>query len=609
MSVNQFKITELEKAIDLNRGLYWDDGDCVSDSVYDQWLVDLAVLDPTNYRLSSIEHNKTSSLTIKHAVPMLSLDKVYSKEEVSAWMTKTGRGPDEEFVISPKYDGIAAKNYGEAKILATRGDGENGENISGHLPLIVDRLGQPLDPNADFMGEIILTDKNFAECTLTRKDGRPFRNPRNAVGGICNPQRTDIDHMLGKVQLVMVGYDQDGIVMTQEGIEKNWDSTMENFLSMGYPLDGMVIALRDKKYYDSLGVTSHHPRGSMVFKFKDEEVVTTLIGAKLQSGKKQLTPVAKIAPVEIGGVTIDSPTLHNGKTFLDFNLHYGDKITIVRRGGVIPYIAKVERTKDSIDKVKLDECPSCGKDVEYREPHFYCSDDQCAGNFEYGLTVAAKTLGIDNLGQSTVAKLIEDLDWKLISISGFFLVSVEDLLDIEGFGKKSADRLISNIDKVRSNLEDWRLLAALNIPNIGESIAKDLTLVHTISELREKTEEELQLLDSIGPGRATNLYNGLITHGTTIDEMDEMCFVVQSKGKIIKQDADTTVCFSGTFSMTKAELQTLAEAHGWTVAKTVTKNLGLLVSAGTSSKTTKADKYGVKVVTEDEFSTLLTGAP
>ena len=614
-AIAQNRIRELERKIILNRELYWTgEGDPVPDVLYDAYIEELRVLDSEHELLTKVEISVdiTSDNTIKHDTPMLSLEKVYSLEDLLSWCTKVSRNTVERFSISPKFDGMAGCHYKGKGILATRGDGYYGENITNKIPLI--DFGQE-DKDKVFgksqnkiYGEILIKKSDFKSCILTRKDGSKFKTERNLVAGVMNPSRTDMEEIKDKVKITFVQHNSMNIICTSDMIKEKWDEIVEQIKSIDYPIDGIVIKLQDTKYGKTLGATSHHPRHSIAFKFPDETKICKVLSIDWQSGKRKITPVCYIEPTLIDGVTIKKITLHNAKNVLDMDLQEGDYVSVVRRGGVIPYIENSTPGEDR-KKPTIEECPSCKDPVFYEEPELVCKNPVCDGSIKKKLVTMAKILDIEYMSDSTVSKIVDHFSGGFNNVADLLNLKYGDFMQLDGFGDRSSSKLETNITKVVHGVEDWKILACLCLNGIGRSLSKQILAKVTMDELRNLTEEELAEFDNMGVERANVLFNGLYDNDEVIDSVFDFVTIIETKviaSQNTNQSKPKTICFSGTFNKPKKYYQEMATKSGMTVEGSVTKKLDYLVTAGPStSKVTKARKYGVTILNEEEFINLI----
>jgi DNA ligase (NAD+) len=590
---------QLLQAIKYHRQKYWvENNPEISDSEYDQLELRLKKLAPNDPLLVKIEGPTIVGDTIKHPKMMLSLNKVFSLEELLKWGTKVIRSPKEKLSLSPKFDGIASTYYHKDQLLATRGrDGLHGENVSHKLPII--ELESDQDATiVDIVGEVLVKKSEFENAKVTRKSGEPFKTPRNMAAGLMTPARKDTDQLVGKVQLTMVDYKKFEISTEYQYLEKNWDTVVERFRDSDYPLDGVVIRITDEKYHESLGVTSHHPRGSVAFKFNDEEKKTIIRGIKWQVGKtRKLTPVAIIDPIVVNGVTIESPTLHNAKRVIDFDLHIGDTAYVSRHGDVIPHIDRVEPGENR-EPIKIDNCPNCEGPLDYKEPELWCLNIDCDGSLVRQLVHATKTIQVDELGEPTIQKMVETLEVK--TLADIITLEYEDVLALDGFAETSAATLYNNIQLVIKKVEDWKILASLNIKGIGKTLSKQLLLKHSFEELMSLSLEEVEKEQNFSFERSYTLLKGFEDNSELINELHQLMNVITTKSS--GPDTRSTVCFSGKLPQKKDFYRKIAESKNMSVVASVTSKLTMLVSSGESTaKLEKAQKRGIPVLSIDEF--------
>ncbi|MDD5600072.1 MAG: hypothetical protein PHV82_19155, partial [Victivallaceae bacterium] len=304
--VSKLNERELVELITHHNECYWEQGILeISDERYDELIRALAKINPEHSLVNAINAPKIAGAgKVTHLKPMLSLDKAYSFADLLAWATKNKRSDDELYLIEPKYDGISA-NYAD-NILATRGDGETGEDISDKLPLIeLETAGYTGPVDRPVRGEILIRNDDFKNIYshITKKNGGTYKNSRNAVGGIMG--LLDISDMLRQhAKLTLVDYEMISYEVKFCELEKRWPELLEEIEKLPYPMDGIVIKLADEKYSESLGNTAHHPRGQIAFKFSGIRKDSLLKNIQWSFGKNCLTTVAELEPVEIGGVTI-----------------------------------------------------------------------------------------------------------------------------------------------------------------------------------------------------------------------------------------------------------------------------------------------------------------
>lgn len=596
---------ELVRRIEACDRAYWNgEQPLVSDDEYDLLTRQLAAIDPDHPLLRKVHAPVVvSSGEVRHLKPMLSLDKAYSLEAVLAWARKHSPDQDRLLRVQPKYDGISA--IYENGILSTRGDGVFGENISDKLPLItleaVDYTG-PL--NRPARGEIVIRKDEFQTKwgEIRKKDGQPYRNPRNATAGILGLDSiTMIAFQMERAHtsLTLVDYDKISYDTPISELESAWSGLVAEIESLPYPLDGIVIKFADTVFAESLGETEHHPRGQIAYKFSNVSKESRIVNVKWGCGKNSLTPVAEIEPVQIGGTTISNVTLHNLQNILDNDIEIGDEVTVARAGDVIPFIMETRPGKERRSAL-IEHCPSCEADVVRRGVELACPNPACPGTLKQRLLAAIRTLDIDDIGESTVENMIRTLNVR--SIKDLFFLSVEDLLRLDNTGEIKARKLYNALQSARTLSAD-QLIAALNIPGIGRSIARKILLEHPLSELRHLPKEAFVNIVGIGPERAERLYTEFHEQSGFLDELLATLNVTAVSAQSVM-----TICFTGKMPEKRDYYRTLAKMNGYEAVETVGSGLTLLVVADASehsSKLQKAKSLGVPVMVLDEWISTL----
>lgn len=577
---------------------YWElNAPEISDAEYDRITERLRELAPDHPLLNRINTPSVSGDgKVRHKEPMLSLDKAYSLEELLEWARKYARNESEMLLVEPKYDGISASFDG--RILATRGDGETGEDISGKLPLIeLEMPGYTGRPDRPARGEIVIRDDDFRNIygNIRKKDGGTYKNPRNAVAGIMGLK--DISAMImQKAKLTLVDYTLISEAVALCDLAAKWEELKTQFAALPYPMDGIVLKFADGEFRRQLGNTAHHPRGEIAYKFTNRSAKSRLLDVEWSFGKNCLTPVALLEPVDISGITIKRASLHNAQNLLDMDLMIGDSVTVERAGDVIPFIASREAGTERRTPF-ITHCPACGSSVIRKGPELCCSNAGCPGAKLQLLTAAVRNLGIERLGEPTVAKLIASCGVR--TLRDLFELTEQDLLKIDGFGEKSAANLIGEIRKARE-VDDYQLIAALNIPNVGMNIAKMMLEKYSFEQLRTLSETELSEIPGIGPERAAAFAAAMRERTAELDEL---------LGAVTLRHPDAvgsgqTICFTGKMPEKRSFYENLARERGYRPVDSVTAALTLLVAADindNSSKLRNARKYGVPILPLQEF--------
>ncbi len=592
-----------------NKRFWIDNNPEISDTEYDLIEEKLKKIDPNNKVFKQINDiklkHKTKRGKVKHNTPMLSLGKVYTKDNLNKWADNVARSSNERFILQPKLDGVSGDH--EEGILSTRGDGFVGENISDKAPLInyigpknSSTILELLDLNR--RGELIMNKLTFEKNKhkILRTDGSQYKTPRGAVSGLL--MRDNVDKSLGRV-ISFIDFNTYSMCYTLDELKlvdlvelekelKDWD----------YGVDGFVIKLEDQEYSHSLGYTSHHPKGQIAFKFANPFAESVLLDIEWSIGKRKITPVGLIKPIILNEAEIKRVSLHNGKFILDNDLHINDIVTVERAGEIIPHI---KDSKPGIDRTSiiLNNCPNCGTEVVYDEPEIYCPNKECGGTAIKKFYDSCVRIGIENIGEATVKKL---LNIGINNLVELFSLRLCDIMLLESFAETSSNNLYNEIQKIKNkSINDWRILSSLNLNGIGTTLSKKLLSKYELFEILIMSEDDLANIDNIGPERARELSEGLYNNedylNNLIDifpEVIDSCHVVV-KGKI---------CFTGSGPKKRDFYKKLSEEKGYTSCNSVTKDLTILVTDNpnsTSSKMKKAIKNKTKIVDYEQFMDLI----
>lgn len=603
--------------------------------------------------------------TAQHLVPMLSLDNSYNSEDLKDFDRKAkqlSKLSYIEYCVEPKFDGGSISLVYENDILArgvTRGNGVVGDDVTTNIrqirnvPLSAEFSKYGLQ-QIEIRGEVLINKTNFKQYNeeLIAQGYAPLANPRNAAAGtlrIKNPaevrQRkletfvyhvSDYTLLPGKttpdalrthstsLQLLWeLGFRSPVKEMqTFSNIEEVIDycNTFENKRDdLPYEIDGMVIKVNDIHLQEILGMTSHHPRWAIAFKFKARQATSKLVQVEFQVGRTgSITPVAKIEPVYIGGVTVSSISLFNEDVIAEKDLKIGDTVLAERAGDVIPYIVKPLtelRTGNEKDIVFPKNCPVCHSSLvkEEGEAAWRCINIECEAQvLERMIHYASKdAMDIRGLGEANIKKFCEQ-GW-LKDIPGIYKLDFNKIASLEGFGKKSIDNLQQAIEKSKEQ-PLHRLIFGLGIRFIGETTAKVLAQrVKHLMDLQKLSPEDLQMLEDIGPKVA-----GSIVHFFSMKVNVEMLHELEQLGvNLYNHNRDfssggslegQTFLFTGTLpTLKRSEAEAMAEAQGGKIVSGVSSKLNyLVVGADAGSKLDKAKKLNtVKIISEAEFLQLI----
>lgn len=595
---------------------------------------------------------------VQHRVPMLSLDNVFNDEELVAFDRRVRErleSDDEiEYVCEPKLDGLAVSlryENGEFVQAATRGDGQTGEDITQNIrtiqsiPLRLHGTGYPA--MLEVRGEVFMPKAGFEELNrkAAEKGEKIFANPRNAAAGslrqldprITAQRPLDMycygvgyvdggelsDTHFGNLQLLKQwGLRVNGEIRLARGVQalqQYHDDILARRNALAYEIDGIVYKVNAIKLQKELGFVSRAPRWATAHKFPAQEEMTRLLGVEFQVGRTgAITPVARLEPVFVGGVTVSNATLHNMDEVTRMDVRVGDTVIVHRAGDVIPKVVKVVLDKRPADAAPVQmpaQCPVCGSDIIKPEGEAIA---RCSGGLYCQAQVkeaikhfaSRKAMDIEGLGDKLVEQLV---DQRLIAhVSDLYRLTVEQVAGMERMGQKSAQNLIDALEKSKATTLP-RFLFALGIRDVGEATA--LTLAQhfgTLDNIRRATEEELQQVQDVGPIVASRIAAFFQQpHNLEIIAALQMAGVhwseqepgVRSEGVLNGK----TYVLTGTLTqMTRDEAKDYLQQLGAKVAGSVSKNTDAVVAGEKAgSKLAKAESLGVPVLDEEAFIQLL----
>lgn len=605
---------------------------------------------------------------VSHLVPMLSLDNTYNADDLRDWdrRCKELAGTDDiEYCAEPKYDGASISliyENGQLVRGATRGDGVMGEEVTINIkqirsiPLSTAFMKDNVN-QIEIRGEVVINKDVFAAYNTQRiAEGQsPLANPRNAASGtlrILDPKEVG-KRKLSAVLYHISYYTQTGGADVPQSLHTHYDSLnwlyqlgfptpvkeMKRFKSIDeviafcedfetrrddlpYEVDGLVIKVNSFAMQDKMGMTTHHPRWAVAYKFKARQATSKLLRVEFQVGRTgSVTPVAKIEPVPIGGVTVSSISLFNEDVVREKDLHIGDTVLVERAGDVIPYIVKplAELRDGNEEKIIFPKhCPICSEELEKPEEEavWRCINISCPAQVvERIIHFASKdAMDIRSMGDANVRKFYEL--GLLPNIPGIFNINWEEVRKLGGFGEKSITNLQTAINNSKTQPLN-RVIYGLGIRHVGETMAKTLAnAVEHIRDLYNYTEEQLLALDDVGPKVAASVLHFFHTpeNRHMIDLLDEAGVNLINQKRNTQQGSGElegkSFLFTGTLSRFKrSEAEAMVEAKGGTLLGSVSSKLNyLVVGEDAGSKLEKAKKLAtVAILTEDEFLTLING--
>lgn len=603
---------------------------------------------------------------VQHLVPMLSLENSYNADDLIDWdrKAKEASGLDTiEYCVEPKFDGASISLIYENDLFtrgATRGDGTEGEEITTNIKQI---RSIPLSAafsnfgikQIEIRGEILMSKKNFKAYNdqLAEENLPPLANPRNAASGSLRIKdakevaRRNLEAFLyhvGYINMNEDGTKQYAELQTHSGaLKMMWElgfrsPEKEKKICKGiqevidycnefeqkrdtlpYEIDGMVIKVNDLQLQDKMGMTSHHPRWAIAYKFKARQGTSKLRAVEYQVGRTgAVTPVAKIDPVAIGGVTVTSISLHNQDFIAEKDLMIGDTVLVERAGDVIPYIVKsmAELRDGSEEKISFPtHCPVCNSPLvkPQEEAVWRCNNYHCEAQIvERIIHFNSKdAMDIRGMGDANVRKFYE-LGF-LKDIPGLYRLPFDAIKKLEGYGAKSVDNLQTALENSKKQ-PLYRLIYALGIRFVGEATAKTLAnATKHLLDIAGKSLEELQQLEDIGPRVAGSIHDFFSNEENIamLKELESLGLQLNNEQKESKHEGNltgVTFLFTGTLpTLKRSQAEQMAEEHGGSILSGVSAKLNyLVVGEDAGSKLEKAKKIStVKIITEEEFLALL----
>lgn len=645
------RIEKLREIIDYHRYLY---------HVLDRQEISDEALDSLKKELFTLENRYPELITpdsptqrvggtplkefkkIRRAWPMLSLNDVFSKDDLIDWVKRIEKLLPEskkEFFCEYKIDGLAFEAVYEKGIFvsgSTRGDGIVGEDVTENLKT-VSSLPLRIKSNEDrviIRGEVFITKNDFEKINYKRKkEGLvPFANPRNVAAGSIrqldpkiaasrnlNSFAYDLVTELGTKThsqkhdlLKSIGFKvnpYDKVCQSVDEIFSFYEDCKKRRQKLPYEIDGIVVTINDNKVFKELGSVGKAPRGAIAFKFELKQAVTIVEEIETQVGRTGiLTPVAKLKPVDLGGVTISRATLHNYNEIEEMMLRIGDTVIVGRAGDVIPDIIEVlpEMRTGKERKILLpSRCPSCGKSVKQERKGsliIRCVNRDCPDRIKRGLEhfVSRKAFNIVGLGRKVVRKLVES--GKVKDPADIFFLNKEDFLNLEGFADKMADNAVKAIQSAKEISID-KLIFSLGIDGVGEETA---TLLRknfgTIDKIAKASREELSSIKDIGEITADRIYNWFRD-----DRNIEFLKKLKKKTKILNTSSNLLksrrFVFTGSLSIgSREEIKRRIISIGGDVSESLNSNTDyLVVGNNPGSKLKKARSLGIVELSEKEL--------
>ena len=670
MSANKKTVDELRKQLRYHANQYYvlDDPE-IPDAEYDRLYQSLVALEEKNPALvtadSPTQRVGSKPLSafeqIQHQMPMLSLDNVFNEDDLQAFYQRLQdrlKTTDEiAFTAEPKLDGLAISiryEKGELIYAATRGDGSTGENVTQNIrtmksvPLRL--LGDEFPEVLEVRGEVFMPKAGFAKLNQRARDNeeKEFANPRNAAAGSLRQLDPTItatrplslycysvgvveggaladNHMAIFQQLKEFGLPVCNEIKSINGVDEclaYYSDILQRRDTLPYDIDGIVYKVNDISLQNRLGFVARAPRWAIAHKFPAQEEISKIIDIDFQVGRTgAITPVARLEPVFVGGVTVSNATLHNMDEVRRKDVRPGDQVIVRRAGDVIPEIVRVvpgSRKKSLAEIQMLTQCPVCGSDIEQLEGEaiarctggLFCRAQRAEAIKHFS---SRKAMDIDGLGDKLVEQLVEQ---NLIATpADLYTLSSEVLAGLDRMAEKSATNLVAALTASKQPMLS-RFIYALGIREVGETTAMNLANeFKTLSAIEKADYDALIEVQDIGPIVAQHIVNFFQQEHNieVIEQLLESGIDIQSVKSTLSQQQresaffEKTLVITGTLpNLSRDEAKQKLLAVGAKVTGSVSaKTDYLLAGDKAGSKLAKAEKFGVKVIDENAFLQML----
>ena len=644
------RIKELTKMLNEYRNAYYNESESIiSDYEYDKLYDELEKLENetglsfSNSPTKTVGFQVKSELEkIKHSHPMLSLDKTKSVDNLRKF------AGDKDCILSLKMDGLTClltyENGGLVQA-ETRGNGDIGElithnaNVFENIPLTIEYKG-----HFEIEGEAIITYDDFEKINKSLPEDKKYKNPRNLVSGSVRqldnriaaqrhikfvawkvPTEVCSNSFLNRLKYakelgfkIVPLFTYSGKSSDKENLPEMIESLKTKAHNYGYPIDGLVMTYNDIQYGESLGMTGHHPKHSIAFKFAEDSEDTILREVEWGMGKTGvLTPVAIFDSVDLAGTSVSRASLHNISIMKELNISIGSIVTVVKKNEIIPQIISCDA--NTMDVNIPATCPVCGGDTQIAKENdtevLLCVNPHCKSKLLGKLSAFASRnkMNIDGLSDETLSKFIAR-GWltcfsDIYKLKDYYI----HMINMSGFGRKSIDKLIDSIEKSRS-VELNRFIAALSIPGVGDSTAKDISK-HCEYDfdtfvLKLIDKYNWSVIDGIGE-KTSQQINEWIDDSGNRNDFRKLLQIIIPVNPNANDNTDQSLAgenFVVTGDVTqfknRKELQKFIESKGGKVTGSVTSKTNWLINndvESTSSKNKKARELGIPIISEDTF--------
>lgn len=634
----------------------------ISDSVFDEKLAELTKLEKENPQYFDANSptqrvgrdNTDAFKQVEHKRPMLSLSNTYSESEIEEFDARIRKSIVDRFKYDCelKFDGTAISlTYlnGSLERAITRGDGTVGDDVTANvrtiksIPLTLHGTGFPAE--FEIRGEIFMPHSSFLRLNQEREDigETPFANPRNAASGTLKQLNSKIvaergldcilydiaaeelptySHYENLQKAKTWGFKISDEVRQCDTIAdmlkyiKKWDKKRKE---LPYDTDGVVLKIDDLDIRKSLGVTAKSPRWAVAYKFKAERVRSTLLSVEFQVGRTgAITPVANLTPVQLAGTTVKRASLHNAEQIALLDLHIGDAVYVEKGGEIIPKIVGVDKEQRDLfaePVAFITHCPACGTELlkmEGEAKHYCPNSEGCKPQIVGRIIhfISRKAMNIEGLGEETVELLVDN---NLIgSFADLYTLNAGQLSPLERLGEKSAANIIRSIRESK-NVPFARLLFGIGIRFVGQTTAKKIALaLKNIDTIANATKEELLEVDEVGDIIAESIVSFFAkeSNRAMIERLRGYGLSLEQQTKELASSTleGKSIIISGTFqTLSRDEMKELIEAHGGKNVSSISSKTDLFVTGSNigPAKFQKAEKLGIKMVSEEEFLAMI----
>ena len=635
-------IEELRKKVKEANDAYWTKNKpVITDSEYDKLVESLRKLSPNDPLLDELGSEPLGDNKVVHAKPMLSLAKFYDWKEIVNWAASVARSEDEVFCASPKYDGVSIMlNNGT---ISTRGKhgmvGNNITHLSEHIRLISDIEiddGKLIDVSVslyDYLehdddvytysgmrGELLVSNRSFQRLQHNYPElFKDYKTCRNLAAGFANSKwDSDINcltHSGAPVHIAdFVSHRAFEIPVTLKELKagRNVIAEIMQFINRpdgDYPVDGIVLRLADDAYGESLGVTAHHPKSAMAYKFTSETADVVLKEVEWSIGEEHITPVAIFDPVQIDGVHVQRADLHNPMWMEDHQIMIGSTLTIERRGGVIPKVIDVVNDpKVEYKSMVPQKCPVCGGPVKTVGKFICCTNDECPGKMVNKIIRGLNVLGIKGVGPALANRVVKDLNIHNImefaytfrngASAGYQQQLVKD------FDRSQLTALNKISGIMRGGVTAEQLLASVCIPKCSTefvtTVERNCGGIMNVVQITPVDRMYDEICDKCKKDATRNF---MIWMENNRERFVEYTKLFKIEASAAPQPGSLTVCFTESGPKPRGELSKMAVAHGYSVTDNV-NNCNILVCNnpnGETSKLKKARAKGIRIISYDDF--------